>query len=73
MRQLAIEALAPLRAIDDAMTQLRLVTGAPSFVDADWLEHCPALDSLRSDPDFAPMVASVRMRADAIWRLSSSS
>ena len=73
MRQLAIEALAPMGAIESAITQLRLVTGAPAFVDADWLEHCPALDPLRSHPDFTAMVASVRMRADAIWRLASSS
>jgi serine/threonine-protein kinase len=73
MRQVAIEALAPMGAIESAMAQLRLVTDAPAFVDADWLEHCPALDPLRSHPDFAAMVASVRMRADAIWRMASSS
>jgi serine/threonine-protein kinase len=72
MRQLAIEALAPLGALDSAMEQLRLVTAAPAFVDADWLERCRALDPLRSHPVFAAMVASVRMRADAIWRLGSS-
>ena len=72
MRQLAIEALAPMGA-ESAIEQLRLVTRAAAFVDADWLEHCPALQSLRSHPDFAAMVASVRMRADAIWRLASSS
>ena len=73
MRQLAIEALAPMGAIESAIAQLRLVTDAPSFVDTDWLEHCPALDPLRCHPDFPAMVASVRMRADAIWRLASSS
>ena len=42
MRQLAIEALAPMGA-ESAIEQLRLVTSAAAFVDADWLEHCPAL------------------------------
>ena len=73
VRQLAIEALAPIGATESALAQLRLVTGAPAFVDADWLEHCPALDPLRSHPDFAAMIATVRIRADAIWRLASSS
>jgi hypothetical protein len=54
------------------MEQLRLLTGAPAFVDADWLERCPALDSLRSHPDFPAMAAGVRVRANAIWRLTSS-
>jgi hypothetical protein len=72
-RQLAIEALAPMDgAREIAIAQLRLLTDTPAFVDADWLERCPALDSLRSDPAFAAMVARVRMRADAIWRLASS-
>ena len=57
---------------ESAMAQLRVLTEAPAFVDADWLERCPALDSLRSQPDFAAIVARVRMRADAIWRMAAS-
>jgi serine/threonine-protein kinase len=73
VRQLGIEGLAPLGAIESAMAQLRLLTETPAFVDADWLERCPALDPLRSHPDFVAIVARVRLRADAIWRLVSSS
>ncbi len=71
--QFAIEALALMGAIESAIAQLRLLTDTPAFVDAEWLERCPALDSLRSHPDFAAIVARVRLRADAIWRLASSS
>jgi serine/threonine-protein kinase len=71
-RQLAIEALGPVD-VDSAMAQLRALTDTKAFVDADWLERCPALDALRSQPDFLTLVARVRLRADAIWRLASSS
>jgi eukaryotic-like serine/threonine-protein kinase len=71
-RQLAVEALAPMGAIESAMTQLRALTATPAFVDADWMERCPALDPLRARDDFAGLMATVRMRADAIWRMASS-
>jgi hypothetical protein len=73
MHQLAIEALALMGAIESAMARLRLLTDTPAFVDAEWLERCPALDSLRSHPDFVAIAGRVRLRADAIWRLASSS
>jgi serine/threonine-protein kinase len=44
----------------------------PAFFDADWLERCPALDPLRSHPAFAASTVGVRSRADAIWRMASS-
>jgi serine/threonine-protein kinase len=71
-RQIAIEPLALIGATESAMTQLRLVTDMPAFVDADWLERCPALDPLRSHRDFVAIVGRVRSRADAIWRTASS-
>jgi serine/threonine-protein kinase len=72
MRQLAIEALEPLDERDRAMDELRLLVDMPAFVDTDWMERCPALDSLRSEPDFAPLVGHVRRRANAIWRVQAS-
>jgi eukaryotic-like serine/threonine-protein kinase len=68
IRQLAIEVLVPTGAHQAALEQLRLAAGSPVFVDADWLELCPALDPLRASHDLAPLVAEVRRRADAIWR-----
>jgi serine/threonine-protein kinase len=73
LRQFVVEALVPMDAIESAMEQLHLLTDTPAFVDADWLERCPALDALRPHPHFIGMVARVRLRADAIWRLGSSS
>jgi serine/threonine-protein kinase len=72
LRQLVVEGLAPMGAVESAMAQLRLLTDSPAFVDADWLERCPALDPLRSQADFITIVARVRLRADAIWRVASS-
>jgi serine/threonine-protein kinase len=72
LRQLVVEGLAPMGAVESAMAQLRLLTDSPAFVDADWLERCPALDPLRSQADFVTIVARVRLRADAIWRVASS-
>ena len=68
-----VEALVPMGARESAMAQLRLLNEAAPFVDADWLERCPALDPLRTDSEFAAIVARVRLRADAIWRVASSS
>jgi serine/threonine-protein kinase len=73
LRQLVVEALVPMGAHESAIAQLDLLTSTRAFVDADWLERCPALDPLRSHPGFVAMVARVRLRADAIWRLASSS
>jgi serine/threonine-protein kinase len=72
LRQLVIEALVPMGAIEAALAQLRRLTEMPPFVDADWLERCPALDPLRSHHDFVASVTRVRSRADAIWRMASS-
>jgi len=73
MHQFTIEALALMGASESAMARLRLLADTPAFVDAEWLERCPALDSLRTRPDFVAMVARARVRADAIWRMASSS
>ena len=62
MRQLAMEpALAPMGAIETAMSQLRLVTGAAAFVDADWLRG--ALPRARS--------AALRASASPRWSRAS--
>ncbi len=70
--QLAIESLVPLGDLDNALVQLRVAVGLPAFVDTDWMERCPALDELRAHPDFAELVATVRRRTDAIWRVRAS-
>ncbi|HVS63855.1 MAG TPA: protein kinase [Thermoanaerobaculia bacterium] len=67
-RQLAIEVFVPQGADQHALEQLDLAAGSPVFVDAEWLELCPALDPLRERHDLTRFVASVRRRADAIWR-----
>ena len=72
MRQLAIEALVPLGALDSAFEELRIAVEAPVFVDTDWMERCPALDPLRDRPDFARLTDQVRRRAEAIWRVRTS-
>jgi serine/threonine-protein kinase len=67
-RQLAIEVFVPLAADEQALEQLRLAAGSLVFVDAEWLELCPALDPLRQRHDLSRFVEEVRRRADAIWR-----
>jgi hypothetical protein len=36
------------------------------------MERCPALDALRKSSDFVPLLAQVRRRANAIWRVNAS-
>ena len=72
MRQLAIEALVPMGALDRALAQLRIAADTPAFVDTDWMERCPALEPLRADPAMAALISQVRRRADAIWRVRAS-
>jgi eukaryotic-like serine/threonine-protein kinase len=64
--QNAAEVLAVRGHLEDAMTFLnRAADGV--LVDLDWLEHCKALEPLRSMPEFAAARLKVRMRAEAIW------
>ncbi len=72
IRQLTIEALAPAGATEEAMAQLHVAVAKPAFVDADWMERCPALESLRSHEDFGGLSDEVRRRADAIWSVRAS-
>lgn len=71
MRQLAIEALAPIGALESAMDQLNILIGSPAFLDTDWMERCAALGPLRDQPDYGELVTRVHRRADAIWRVRS--
>ena len=59
MRQLAIEAIA-IGDVETALEQLRNTVNEPAFVDTDWMERCPALDSIRKNSDFRPLLAQVR-------------
>jgi hypothetical protein len=67
-RQLAIEVFVTLSADRHALEQLGMAARSPVFVDAEWLELCPALDPLRARHDLSSFVTEVRRRADAIWR-----
>ncbi|MEE2776203.1 MAG: hypothetical protein VYE73_05505 [Acidobacteriota bacterium] len=69
MRQLAVEALIPLGAHDLALSELGKAVDSPSFVDADWIERCQALDPIRDREEVARMISEVSRRADAIWRV----
>ena len=71
LRQLTIESLTALGEPDTALEQLRMTAEDAAFVDADWMERCPALDSLRDHPEFGQLTALVRQRADAIWRIQT--
>ncbi len=71
MRQLAVEILAVKGARDHAIEQLCAADALGVLLDADWLDHCPALQSLRGDPRVQDIHRRVRGRADAIWRTAS--
>ncbi|KIG18887.1 Serine/threonine protein kinase [Enhygromyxa salina] len=43
------------------------LAGEGPLADADWLEHCAALEPLRSELLFRQIKATARARADAIW------
>ena len=53
---------------------LRYLERAASLVlvDLTWVDHCPLLASVRDDPRFGPIRATVRSRAEAIWDLHDS-
>ncbi len=66
--QLACEALTLLGRTASAMKHLRFACEG-ALTDLEWLDHCPALAPLRSDPELPALRDLVRARAAAIWSL----
>ncbi len=66
--QVAVETNARFGTADAAL-ELLTKTVALGLVDAVWLEHCPALDPLRADPRFWPLVEVVRERTAPVRAL----
>jgi len=52
---------------DLAMEAVQLAAAQP-LVDVEWMKRCPALDPIRDRPEFAEAFATVKARANAIWR-----
>jgi hypothetical protein len=66
--QVAAEGFALLGRLDLALHHMREADADGVLVDADWFDRCPALESLRGEPEFIALRNTVRVRADAIWR-----
>jgi serine/threonine protein kinase/tetratricopeptide (TPR) repeat protein len=66
--QVAAEGFALLGRRDLALHHMREADADGVLVDADWFDRCPALESLRGEPEFIALRNTVRVRADAIWR-----
>ncbi len=53
---------------DEERTMKHFRAGAESvLVDLEWVDRCPLLDGIRSDPEFAVLRKVVRARCEAIW------
>ena len=50
---------------DEVLTALRALSECDYF-DLLWFEGCPLLAEARKHPDYAPIHATIRARADAI-------
>jgi serine/threonine protein kinase len=50
---------------NDALERLDALGALDAFFDVDWLERCPALRPLSTEPAFARALASARRRANA--------
>jgi serine/threonine-protein kinase len=64
--QLACEICGIAGEVEEGIAQLD-VTSRMALVDLAWIERCPALDSLRSHPEFERARARVQKRVDEIW------
>ncbi len=64
--QLLAEALALVGATRPALAAVQRAVDA-ALVDVDWIDRCPALAPLRSEPEFGALRERVRIRADSIW------
>ena len=63
--QMEAETQAYLGETELAFTSVKRCADA-GLIDLGWIDHCPLLDPIRSDPRFAPVRAMVKQRADEI-------
>jgi serine/threonine-protein kinase len=66
--QLTAEVLASAGRLEGAMAALRRAVDHV-LVDLAWLERCPLLEPLRTQPDYSELHARVRARAEEIWAI----
>ena len=66
LHQIVVEVLAAADARDQALATLRVAADG-ALIDVTWLEHCPLLAPLRSDPRFTQAAGVIRRRANAVW------
>ncbi len=66
MRQIATEMLTVGGATQLALRELSIAADS-ALIDLVWLERCPLLEPLRSEPAFARAVHAVERRVAAIW------
>ena len=52
---------------DDAIEHIERGVRLPAFANLLWLDRCPSLDGLRSDPRLSTARAIVAARASQIW------
>jgi serine/threonine-protein kinase len=64
--QLSCETLSIGGLIEPALEYLKIAAD-DCLIDIVWLERCSALDALRSDARFGPIVDQVRARAQSVW------
>jgi serine/threonine-protein kinase len=64
--QFAAESMAVLGRRDQSVHYLREAADE-TLIDLEWIERCPAFDSLRDDPDFQASHSIVKRRAERIW------
>jgi serine/threonine-protein kinase len=67
MHQIAAETYAIWEMNEDALEHIERGAALPQFIELLWLDRCPALDPLRSDPRWASARAMVAARAAQIW------
>jgi serine/threonine-protein kinase len=68
VHQMAAEALGARGDAGRAFEQIRSANASGVLVDADWLERCPALASLRGHAGMSAIRDEVRRRVNAIWQ-----
>jgi len=66
--QLAAEVFAARGYRERAFDQIDKAIASGVLIDADWIERCPALDALRTEPRFHEARVTVRSAANAIWQ-----
>lgn len=66
LHQMTAEAWLALERSDAALAHI-CAAAEHALIDVEWLERCPSLRSLATDPGFAELSRAVRDRARAIW------